>query len=423
MRRRVEMKNIGPVKEASLDLKKFNVFIGRQGSGKSTIAKVISFCTWFEKQISRHQDLEKFSREDFIKTIEEYHRMTGYFNANSSILYFGTSINFIFNNEGLKVSWTDDRYKYEMPKVSYIPADRNIILVPEIQRVKFPDNYLSSFLFDWLDYRNSYSKDNTLSILNTDVEYYFSEDSNTNLISTKDYNLQLQNASSGLQSLTPLLLTVDYIISHFEELDKKRSYNDSRHIFNLTEILYTDLNSKVDILSEKVKDSKNKFEFIDPFYDDLYDYYNLKFKRYSSNISGAVFAFAFAFFQYKHSSFIIEEPEQNLFPSTQKDLVYKLLSYLKNSDKNHNITITTHSPYVLYAINNCILAHTVKEKLNEDAPCFDSMISPDDVSIFQIVDGEALNLQKENGLIGKNYFDDMMKETMDDFYTLMDYKD
>ena len=36
------IKNFGPIKDISLNLKKVNLLIGTQGSGKSTIAKVLS---------------------------------------------------------------------------------------------------------------------------------------------------------------------------------------------------------------------------------------------------------------------------------------------------------------------------------------------------------------------------------------------
>ena len=46
---RLIVKNIGPIKDIDIDLKKVNVFMGPQGCGKSTLAKIISFCSWLEK--------------------------------------------------------------------------------------------------------------------------------------------------------------------------------------------------------------------------------------------------------------------------------------------------------------------------------------------------------------------------------------
>ena len=51
---KIKIKNFGPIKEGCLEndgwieIKKVTVFIGNQGSGKSTIAKLISTFTWIE---------------------------------------------------------------------------------------------------------------------------------------------------------------------------------------------------------------------------------------------------------------------------------------------------------------------------------------------------------------------------------------
>ena len=63
------------------------------------------------------------------------------------------------------------------------------------------------------------------------------------------------------------------------------------------------------------------------------------------------------------SNIVIEEPELNLFPATQAELMYYVLSKINHS--RDNMVITTHRPYILYAVNNCILANLVKEKLDE----------------------------------------------------------
>ena len=44
-KRKIFIQNFGPVDKASVDLtKKFQIFIGAQASGKSTICKVVYFC-------------------------------------------------------------------------------------------------------------------------------------------------------------------------------------------------------------------------------------------------------------------------------------------------------------------------------------------------------------------------------------------
>ena len=42
MNEKLIVKNFGPIQEAELDLKKVTVFIGPQGSGKSTLEKLVA---------------------------------------------------------------------------------------------------------------------------------------------------------------------------------------------------------------------------------------------------------------------------------------------------------------------------------------------------------------------------------------------
>ena len=61
---RIKIKNFGPLKETAsvtdgwIDIKK-NRFTGNQGSGKSTVAKLISTFTWMEKVLTRGDFKEK----------------------------------------------------------------------------------------------------------------------------------------------------------------------------------------------------------------------------------------------------------------------------------------------------------------------------------------------------------------------------
>ena len=54
----IKVKNFGPIKSGFaenygfIDIRKITVFIGNQGTGKSSIAKLISTLSWLEKQNS-----------------------------------------------------------------------------------------------------------------------------------------------------------------------------------------------------------------------------------------------------------------------------------------------------------------------------------------------------------------------------------
>ena len=80
---RIRIKNFGPIKEGCqendgwIDIKKVTLFIGNQGSGKSTIAKLISTFSWMEKALTRGdykpKDFSDYNR--FRKTYCAYHRL------------------------------------------------------------------------------------------------------------------------------------------------------------------------------------------------------------------------------------------------------------------------------------------------------------------------------------------------------------
>lgn len=91
----------------------------------------------------------------------------------------------------------------------------------------------------------------------------------------------------------------------------------------------------------------------------------------------------------------LEEPEQSLTPELQTKLIDELISYAGS------ISITTNSQYVLYYLNNKILANT---------------ISPDDVNIFELQDDKLVRTQKLNGTLAANCLDAQMKTVMDEFY-------
>lgn len=89
----------------------------------------------------------------------------------------------------------------------------------------------------------------------------------------------------------------------------------------------------------------------------------------------------------QNTDFIVEEPEQNLFPSTQKSLVENLVSTCNENGREHGFTLTTHSPYVLSALNNLIYAYQVGQKKDvSDIVPKQCWIAPSDVCAWMVMD-------------------------------------
>jgi predicted ATP-dependent endonuclease of OLD family len=122
------IKNFGPIKDISLNLKKVNLLIGTQGSGKSTIAKVLSIMN--DPDLVMADNLDKFLVDYNInydiseKTFMEY--KTPEFNVTIESNQIKHSLKKTLNDEELrkfvlsklKISINDINKWFNTPKES-----------------------------------------------------------------------------------------------------------------------------------------------------------------------------------------------------------------------------------------------------------------------------------------------------------------
>ena len=420
----ITIRNIGPIQEVvEISLNRVNVFMGPQSSGKSTIAKIISFCAWVEKDVATSQSLSEYQENKiyFRERLESFHKIKGYFNLDSYIHYKSEVVEIVWENEECSISWVD-QYAYKRSKIAYIPSERNMVILPEARKSEFGNTNIRSFLFDWFEARKKYSNENNLSVLNLGVNYYYIEGSEEDHIrgnnNDSEYDILLSNASSGLQSITPLIAMIEYLAKwiydedtiSFEQDERKQRVNRFlveekvlKPYYGKDSFLMEDLQKLVISFNEKLHEKEEKAVKC--------------FDNYKTISNGL--------FKTMNSQFIIEEPEQNLFPETQRDLVYYFLQKCLKKEGNR-LTLTTHSPYVLYALNNCMMAGLVSDKMEANElsklKCNQSKINPVDVSIYEIRKGVVRDtIQGEDGLISDNYFDQKMKDLMDDFYLMLNH--
>ena len=90
---------------------------------------------------------------------------------------------------------------------------------------------------------------------------------------------------------------------------------------------------------------------------------------------------------------IIEEPEQNLYPFAQVELLQNAVRLCNEGDRNHSFTITTHSPYILNYLNVLIMrdsrAVTGKPSLDVET-----------IGVYAVQNGGVLNLVQTNTATG-----------------------
>jgi len=350
----ITVKNVGPVKDATLDLKKINILIGQQSTGKSTLAKIACYCSWVEKEICISQGIGDFNKDGYFEhNLTEFHKLNGYITNKSVISYTSDVLSFQLLKNKFSMVWSEKRLSYKRRKTLYIPAERNLVsIIPNWFEVNLGQNSTRSFLADWERVRKYFSKDKPLRLLNFGVYYHKSDDKSDHILTTEGKDILISNASSGLQSLIPLQALI-YYYGDFFYSKGLRVKESNVHQQSKLRNLFNSLNKQLlDKLSNK---EKNEWEVKKASLhgnEDIILKQQLLFPN--ENFEKELFEL-FNHIQYPDSTaFFIEEPELNLYPITQYNLINNLIELI--SKRSHSLFITTHSPYILTSLNNLLFA-------------------------------------------------------------------
>lgn len=417
---RLTIKNIGPLKSASVNLAKYNLFIGPQGSGKSCILKIASFCNWVEKRIELSQSPDDYLNEvSFWKSLVDYHRMNGFIKKGFLIKYESPFMAFSISGspESIQFSfkWKPrNRWQYCRPQIAYIPAERNIVaVIPNWFDISFSnDNNTQGYMSDWENARNTFSQYYKLDILNLGVSYYKDNGQHKeSILIDKNTEIAFQNASSGLQSIVPLCGLINYLTYHEIHRPRKLSVAQERELNNLQDILYKErfTQSNGTLAVGRVDDITNNYpepriKFFGSFKEE---------SRFSEIVEN------YSLTQYV--SIYLEEPEENLFPSTQYELV-KWMAEQINSTKNNSLCIATHSPYILSSFNNLIQAADSKDNINVESVVGKSTAIPfEEINVYAVDKGTVKDIKDyELRLISQTELDAASDAIASDFSKLLE---
>ena len=373
--RTLEVKNFGPISNAKIEIRKFNLFIGEQSIGKSTLAKLITiftdyFTLWaifqmkgkvWEKFLESY-DLTPYSKDDYQILYTELGDNSQIQigitqkGVRSELLVKGNPVvddaevfaqivsnkpffhkeNWEQFNSVLKSETSFTQTFYNLVRNSlYIPTERIVgaqitKILPIINLVA--KEQLSKNLLRFINELNNAKEKYATSKLDMlDITYRKAGEEEYVILNNRK-KLPLGNASSGIQSSLPLLLVVQYGISERE-----------------------------------------------------------------------------------YASFVVEEPECNLFPQKQTELLQFLIEQIYS--QNRMLTITTHSPYLLSALNNYLYAGRIGKELTESKEELKGIIDEhlwlesDDCAIYSL--GETINggeyylnlVDSTTGMIDFNYLD------------------
>ena len=381
MEEKLIIRNFGPIKDVTLDLRKINVFIGDQGTGKSTVAKLYAIVN----EILYLRNLSEIKSEKELRIIVEKIFIKY---EISNMIEPDTYIKFVisqksekkieFKLENLNYYVSNNAYLYNFNCYnSYIIAERGMVslLADALFGINESGAKLTSLFNRFGSLYTSARKSKKISsykkILGVDFLHSRGVDK---IVNNENKQLLFIDGSSGIQSTIPLLLTCEFLLNEFEIIE------------------------------------------------GIGKFHEVHFKR---------------------QNLIIEEPEQNLFPETQKKLVNHIININKNienkeftnlndkfekqmmkvvSDWKANLLITTHSPYILSTLNNLMFAYNVgsmenginKNAVNEIIPV-QNWVNPNDVSCYLMKDGKAFSIKDKEGLIEASTIDSVSKELNEEY--------
>ncbi|MFP9493468.1 AAA family ATPase [Pectobacterium brasiliense] len=338
---RMRIRNFGPIgpglekNEGWIDFKGVTVFIGNQGAGKSTVAKLFSTFSWIEKSLIRG-DYEKkwFERKGRFKNMFlSYHRLENYQDANlrgdTVIEYEGEACSIRYAKNQLNITDFSNQH-YPLPQIMYVPAERNFIsYVRHPRELKLSSESLKEFLSSFDQAKQNLRKAVKLPINNSELEY----DKLNDILNIKGpgHKLRLTDASSGFQSFVPVYLVSQYLadLVHRQSNDKQppmsademeRFKQGIASIFANESLTEEQKRAAISVLSGRF----NKTAFIN----------------------------------------IVEEPEQNLFPSSQWELLKSLLTFNRQNESNR-LVLTTHSPYIISYLTLAVQGKHLQKLINE----------------------------------------------------------
>lgn len=383
------IRHFGPIKEVDMDLRRVNIIIGPQSSGKSTILKIACFCDWMERQIELTQNPDKYCDSNFfIENLIGFHKLEGYLQQETYIRYENDAVSFDYSEKNKKCTFKWDeakRWKYKRTKIAYIPAERNLVAaIPNWYQVNMNKDNILDFMKEWEFARKAFLKGE--QILDLPIKYEYNAYNQGDRIKLENgKELDLTVASSGLQALTPLYVMLRYLTSeYYKEAHTNVEQDMLRQ--NLHEVVAKECAGLTKGEQQNIIDT-----ILTPHHTDLF----------------------------------VEEPEAHIFPSTQKSFVYSLVEML-NGNVQHTCFLATHSPYILTAFNNIILAGETMAMSKEKADKV-SVIMPkrqtlcyDEVAAFEMSNGRNHSIMDEDfRLISADAIDAASQEISNDFDYLL----
>ena len=357
---RLTIDKLGPIQHCELPIRQYTVLTGFQAAGKSTVAKAIYFFRTLKDdifQLIQQQEyseliygLKYASRPENVKQRSLYGDFES-FVRNKFLSTFGSS--------------------YSMDKAMRLCYQYNDNVEITIRLAKSRNSLTSNFV--WVDYSSNIRKflsnswtANNREALRRELEDLFDDPYETVYI------------PAGRSVLTVLGSQFNYFYSTMDDAQKRLLDACTRDYLERVMRLRPQFANGLEGLGEGKVISKAKQELYrealalvgqilkgkytaadgeERIWVDNSHYVKINFASSGQQeIVWILNLLVYYFVTEQPVFFIIEEPESNLFPESQK-LVIELISLIAGA--GNAVLLTTHSPYVLGTVNNLLYADIV----------------------------------------------------------------
>lgn len=403
MKERIVLKNFVVIKRADIEIKRLNIIIGPQANGKSLIAKLICFFrNTPEALISsiRKLDTKRELDQSILSEFEQRFPRYSWEGTSFSINYINGEFNFSIEGKKTHNGKTKLTIKYCDTFIKIFNSKKAVFKrKTEERRLAPPEERRYSDYHILLE--------NVSTPLKEDYGYFFGK--TVFIPASRSFFSNLQN---NIFSFLASSLKIDPYLKDFGQLyeQSKSIYNDS-YIARRYKELYDKFNSSLESIIS------GSYE-----YQDDQDWIISKGRK--TNLLNAssgqqeslpmllvLSIWPIVRSEQSHSSmYFIEEPEAHLFPTSQSRIVSFLSQILKFD--NTNLFITSHSPYILSAFNNLILAQdkvaegSITESEFQKLNGLSYPIPFEDVAAYTISEGVTENIaDSEYRMIGADMLD------------------
>jgi len=403
------------LKKTSFTIKRINIIIGPQANGKSILVKLLYF---FRESINdtflmsiKNKDTQKEFTKKISVLFEKYFPKYTWKDEKINIEYIQDDIK-------IKIFKTNSQRTIKVEYSEYFTKRFTLLKNTYKKFLKRQKNDESFIFDDFWEFKEEYLSDNEKSLYPYTNESIF-------IPASRSFFANLQK---NIFSFLAENIDIDPFMKEFGskyELAKK-IYSDTR----FDENIFTKIKShkKLNYIVEQILNGKYE-------YKDKQDW--IKSKNSTINLANAssgqqeslpmlLILSIFPFLNQKSmTTYFIEEPETHLFPVSQKFII-ELVGLLYNNLQN--VVITTHSPYILTALNNLFLAYDIKKEKGSDVvnKIIDEelCLNFDDVSAYTINNGKLKSIiDTEERLIGVNIIDSVSEEFNTVFDELLSLQD